>query len=214
MSLRGDWKFLRQIGNLCRHYGCEHICFHCLASKGHHIPEYIFSDFSDDASWRSTVFDCEEPWDSAPALSFLRFWKTRKIGLDALHIWHLGVARDLWLSGLNHMFFVFCLVVCGVEENGVSSISLLLRIGGSMSKLVKTGYFGLMRGVGKRLEHATASLKSWCRANGVATALRKFSQDNLCLKKGIYPDTRCKWFSGVSKVLERCWAILLSDLCM
>ena len=56
-----------------------------------------------------------------------------------------------------------------------------------MHKLVRGGFFG-GGGVDVRLHRATLRLSSFCKASRKRTALRKFSQDNLCLKKGVFPD--------------------------
>lgn len=71
-----------------------------------------------------------------------------------------------------------------------------IRIGGCMHELVRCGYFGL-GGVKLRLQRATASLRQFCKTIGRRTALHKFSQDNLCLKKGQFPETLwiCKFSS-------------------
>ena len=99
MSLRGDWKFLKQIGNLKRHYGTELICYHCGASTGVHRPTLNYTDLSEGAGWRATLL-AEDPWPPGqpPAISFLKYWHNHKFGLDALHIWHLGVGRDVCLD--------------------------------------------------------------------------------------------------------------------
>lgn len=95
MTLRGDWKFLKQCLNLKRHPQTEKICFSCLATKGNHEPEMNFTDLRPAATWKNTVFSSPTPWGHSPSVRSLRFFDIQKIGLDLLHIWHLGVARDL-----------------------------------------------------------------------------------------------------------------------
>ena len=56
-----------------------------------------------------------------------------------------------------------------------------------MNKLERGGFFG-GAGVDVRLHRATLRLSSFCKASRKRTALGKFSQDNLCLKKGVFPD--------------------------
>ena len=56
-----------------------------------------------------------------------------------------------------------------------------------MHKLVRGGFFG-GGGVDVRLHRATLRLRRFCKASGKKTALRQFSQDNLCLKKGVFPE--------------------------
>lgn len=98
MTLRGDWKFLKQCLCLCRNPQTEYICFSCMASKGNRDADMNFTDLSDDAPWRQTVFNCAPPWRHPPAFSSLKYFSVCKIGLDLLHIWHLGVCRDLTLA--------------------------------------------------------------------------------------------------------------------
>ena len=62
------------------------------------------------------------------------------------------------------------------------------RIGGVMHVLVRSAYFGV-GGVKARLHRATIKLRTWCKSNKMSTALRKFTQDNLVLKAGQFPET-------------------------
>ena len=113
MTLRGDWKFLKQCLNLNRNAQTENICFCCMASKGNRDQEMNFTDLSDDAGWKQTVFSSPPPWRRPPAFHGLNFFGPDKIGLDLLHIWHLGVCRDLKLAQLFSFFLwlFFCSAV-------------------------------------------------------------------------------------------------------
>ena len=104
MTLRGDWKFLKQCLNLSRNAQTENICFSCLASKGNHNPAMNFTDLSDSAEWKKTVFKSPTPWHHPPAFAKLQFFCIEKVGLDLLHIWHLGVCRDLTLGQVLDIF--------------------------------------------------------------------------------------------------------------
>lgn len=107
MSIRGDWKFLKQILNLSRYATAEYICPFCMASKGLKDIPNNYTDLSDDAPWRSTHFTCSLPWDVEPQICRLQDWDIRKVGMDMLHIWNLGCARDLIL-GVGLQIFCFC----------------------------------------------------------------------------------------------------------
>lgn len=111
MHVRGDWKWMKQSFNMIRHAQAESICYHCLATKGSHVPEHNYSDLSDGAVWKSTVLNCNHPWREEPALASLQWFSIKKVSMDLLHVWHLGVARDLSLDAFNDFFLgVFCIV--------------------------------------------------------------------------------------------------------
>ena len=55
-----------------------------------------------------------------------------------------------------------------------------------MSKWCRSGYFG-RGGIKVRLLRASAMLRAFCKRTGRKVALKRFSQDNLCLKKGMFP---------------------------
>ena len=56
-----------------------------------------------------------------------------------------------------------------------------------MHELVRAGYFG-DGGVKARLRVATKKLRTWCKQTMRSTALKKFTQDNLVLKKNHFPE--------------------------
>ena len=74
MHFRGDWKYLRQIFCLRRHYGTEGICHCCSATKGKKDQTLNFTDLSDEAAWRATVFRCPPPWQVEPEFAKLDFF--------------------------------------------------------------------------------------------------------------------------------------------
>lgn len=99
MHIRGDWKFMKQAFSLVRHYGCEKICHQCEATRGKADPSKNFTNLASTSSWQASLDDPSVPWNRAdpPSLSGLRHFCLDKLSLDVLHVWHLGVARDVCL---------------------------------------------------------------------------------------------------------------------
>ena len=97
-TLKGDRKFITQALSLRRHYNSNAICFRCLATKDTTCP---YTDISESAAWRAT-FDAELPWDpeEPPAVKDLYNFSLAAVGIDVLHTWHLGLARDVIASVL------------------------------------------------------------------------------------------------------------------
>lgn len=93
VGIKGDWKFHRQIANLERHYNTNRLCHLCLATKSLEVP---FTDVDVNATWRGTL-NAEPPWatERAPALTMLRGFSSMWLLPDPLHVWYLGVARDI-----------------------------------------------------------------------------------------------------------------------
>ena len=184
MSFKGDWKYLKQIFNLKRNMNAPKLCFACLAEKEGYMN---MTNISQDAPWRETIWNCPLPWRDRPALAYLDFFHIRKISYDMLHVWHLGIGRDLILACKHILLFA--------KKKGRKVTPFLarpcfnqIRIGGCMHELIRCGYFGV-GGVKLRLQRATTSLRRFCKTIRKRTALHKFSQDNLCLKKGQFPET-------------------------
>ena len=100
MSFKGDWKYLKQIFNLKRNMNAPKLCFACMAEK---TGDMNMTNISQDAPWRETIWNCPLPWRVRPALSYLDFFHVQKISYDMLHVWHLGIGRDLILA-CNNMF--------------------------------------------------------------------------------------------------------------
>ena len=87
---KGDWKFLVQSLSLRHHPGTDRICWCCPATKSLRCP---YVDMSLQALWRNTPVCDGDPWHSEPAIKSLTHWPI--IGLDIMHMLHLGVIRDL-----------------------------------------------------------------------------------------------------------------------
>ena len=76
------------------------MCFICHATKGSRNLAMCYTDTSDEAAWLNTQY-VDEPWAVRPTLSFLPGFNIKMLGLDILHIWHLGVGRDLVGSAMR-----------------------------------------------------------------------------------------------------------------
>lgn len=76
------------------------VCWICRATKGSHDLSMCYTNTSDDAAWLNTIY-LDEPWEVKPTLSFLPGFDIKMLGLDILHIFHLGVCRDLIGSALR-----------------------------------------------------------------------------------------------------------------
>ena len=97
MHYKGDWKYAKQICNLRRHAQTERICWMCLAAKGRHFPEFNFTDLRNGSAWQASVGTAPPPWFVPPSIAKRRHFGPSKISLGILHVWHLGVARDMSL---------------------------------------------------------------------------------------------------------------------
>lgn len=95
VSLKGDWKWLVQCLNLTRKPGKNAFCFLCPATRNMDCP---MTDLSSDAAWKSVLPPC--PWSVEPAILELQNFSLGTVGLDILHIWHIGTGRDLASSCL------------------------------------------------------------------------------------------------------------------
>ena len=70
------------------------VCFRCHASMGRRDASLVYTDISNESAWRSTEYQTS-PWTTEPSLSGLRDFNLQMLSLDAMHIWNLGVCRDL-----------------------------------------------------------------------------------------------------------------------
>lgn len=94
-TCKGDWKYLVQSLNLKRKPTTNRICFLCMASKDMERP---LTDLSPEALWRVDV--PTEPWSEEPVLLKLHDSTLSHMAIDLLHVWFLGVGRDLAASVL------------------------------------------------------------------------------------------------------------------
>ena len=75
------------------------VCWRCAASRGNSNIECVYTDISENAMWKSTPV--EEPWDQEPALTSIWGWDLSLVGIDLLHVLHLGILRDLCGSAIK-----------------------------------------------------------------------------------------------------------------
>ena len=179
VAFKGDWKFLVQSLHLCPQPSKDHICWSCGATKSMVCP---YTDMSPGALWKRTP-PVNPLYEMEPALSNLRTFPI--IALDAMHMFHLGVGRDL----------------------AASTILLLLRstffAGGKacncVSWLVPFSFFFLQ--VEDRMKDATAKIKAWVKANLKDKRLPKWwklSKSRLSLKTNKYVHLTGKaWHTAV-----------------
>ena len=73
------------------------ICWLCGASKGA-TPEtrsMVYTDVSGDAPWRTSYLQCGDPWSTPPPYTSLKGFHISMIMADLLHVYNLGVGRDI-----------------------------------------------------------------------------------------------------------------------
>ena len=100
VGIRGDGKFIVQLCNSRRSSSRDQVCVLCGATKSLLRP---MTDISDSAAWRH--FMAPMPWLDEPwALSsLLPHMNLHLLGLDGMHLFHLGVGRDLCGSVLVYL---------------------------------------------------------------------------------------------------------------
>ncbi|CAE7346366.1 unnamed protein product, partial [Symbiodinium pilosum] len=84
-GFKGDWKGIKQVLNFR------------LESM-----DYACTNLDDSAPFWRTLYT-DEPWTIAPAYSGLKGYDLRMVMPDILHVWHLGVGRDLAGSAIVFM---------------------------------------------------------------------------------------------------------------
>lgn len=75
----------------------------CLATKGSSDLDMCYTNVAEGAPWSATIH-ASLPWDSEnppTTLSKLPGFDIRMLGLDILHIFHLGVGRGLLSSAIR-----------------------------------------------------------------------------------------------------------------
>lgn len=97
-AVKGDWKFIRQLLSLERHYNSSAICWICLASTTLNNP---WTDVSPTAAWRTTQYTVD-PWPAlcTPAIMTIPGFKLEFVQVDLLHSYYLGLARSLAASAI------------------------------------------------------------------------------------------------------------------
>ena len=118
VSLKGDLKFLGQALSLTRHPGCEEawstkpfapkkmfvclcplkVCFRCPATMRRKDFSMVYTNIS--GGWQDSELE-EPPWIAEPALCQLHGFSMRRVSLDWMHCFNLGVCRDLTGSCLK-----------------------------------------------------------------------------------------------------------------
>ena len=70
------------------------VCWICKATKGSTNMNLCYTDLNPTAEWRSTIFQ-QEPWTIRPHYTNLFGFELGMVTGDLLHIWNLGVLRDV-----------------------------------------------------------------------------------------------------------------------
>ena len=100
VAVRGDWKFLKETFHFKRHYNTVNLCWMCLASKSAANEGYLYTNFKRDCLWRSSMY-VQDPWVVPSVLMQLHGFNIRMIKVDLLHVFYLGVGRDMLGSVLK-----------------------------------------------------------------------------------------------------------------
>ena len=95
LGIKGDWKWHKQVACLDRYYGTNFCCHLCSCTKNLTMP---FTDITESAAWKATVGDpLNPPWpiDRPPTVCKLMNFSASFLLPDLLHVWYLGVGRDV-----------------------------------------------------------------------------------------------------------------------
>ena len=126
------------------------VCFRCKASRGNADFSMCYTNVGPNAAWRATV-DVEPPFAERPILCDIIGESLKAVQLDLLHLWNLGVLRDL----LGTIIKLLCRrrgVYTGTTiRKRLVSFNKDLRAWASSSKLPLTG---------KRIKRDTLTWKS------------------------------------------------------
>ncbi|CAE7244739.1 unnamed protein product, partial [Symbiodinium pilosum] len=154
-GFRGDWKALKQVFNFDRRQGIKNcsllqVCWKCSATKGSHDVADVACAFTDTRGcarfWADLHTQC--PWKYLPAYATLPGFEISAIVPDLLHVWHLGVGRDVLGSSLAIML-----------SNGV------FGPGSAMNKLMEATNrlrrFASSSGYSLRLKKLTKNKLNW-----------------------------------------------------
>ena len=78
----------------------DQVCYRCAASKGNDDFHTVYTDISAAAGWRQQPMP-GPMFHIPPAIASLQGFSDRLVALDVLHIFHLGVLRDLVGTGFK-----------------------------------------------------------------------------------------------------------------
>lgn len=83
------------------------VCWKCDATKGTHDLDYAYTNVSETAAWRQTIYS-SQPWpaDELPEFTKLRGFAIQMVSIDILHCFHLGIGRDLIGSAIKQLVTV------------------------------------------------------------------------------------------------------------
>ena len=176
VGLKGDWKFLVQALSLKFTPSSDQICFLCPASKSLRYP---YTDLSLAARWRTETHQ-EDVWFAPPAVLGIPNFHLGLVCLDILHIFHLGLGRDL---------------VAGVMVVLLRSRAFFQgsKAGSRLASLCPCQ-------VEQRMQDASRLAKQWSRAHGEKRLPNRwhFSKSRLSLKSGKYAHFTGKaWHTAV-----------------
>ena len=77
------------------------VCWMCNATKGNDgCLDYAYTNTS--CKWKETLYQ-DPPYDDPPILTTVFGWDNRMLHPDLLHVWHLGVGRDLLGTAIMHL---------------------------------------------------------------------------------------------------------------
>ena len=102
------------------------VCWKCLASKGSDDLSFCYTNLANDASWRASEY-ISTPWTTTPEFAHLSGLDLRMISVDLLHVFHLGVGRDLIGSVLRILATEKFFRPGGNLENQLAAASNSLR---------------------------------------------------------------------------------------
>ena len=97
----------------------------CNATKGLENLDMAFCDGADEASFWGTLYQ-DHPYKWTPAYSLLEGFDMSMVFPDLLHVWHLGVARDL-IGGAMRTYMDFAVWGAGNEQTMLEAATSSLK---------------------------------------------------------------------------------------
>ena len=137
------------------------ICWKCRATKGLDGPDSLaraFTNVSMDAPYWDTMH-ISPPWSFTPCYTQLSGFREEMIHPDLLHVFHLGVGRDL----------------------AASSIVYMLR-------QPECGHIFAGNNLDEKLRSATSMVKMFAKERKLNLKLHKFSRSKLHMSTKSYPE--------------------------